>query len=120
MEFAYKDLTFDGNKFMIKYLIKVDDYELEASKGKIIISVFYYPNSLMTLFDSENILNRYLNLLKEEIIIIVNEHKNFYNGFESDYNFTEFGSSGGYDDFGREGSSDAHAIMYFKNKVEYL
>lgn len=116
MEFAYKELTIDGNKFEIKYLINVEDYELEISKNKIVISAFYFPNRLMSLYDSENILNQYLDLLRREILNVINEHEDFYNQFESDYTFTEFGSRGGYYDFGRKGASSAHAIMYLELK----
>lgn len=116
MEFAHKEITIDGNKFTIKYLTKVEDYELETSKNKIVISVFYHPNKLMSLFDSKNILDLYLDKLREEVLRVINENNDFYSLFESDYTFTQSGSTGGYDDFGREGATNAHAIMYLKKR----
>lgn len=89
-----KNIIIDGNKFIIKYLTSIENYQLEISNGKISINVFYIPEFSTSIRKSEEIINKYYQEIKEKINTLINENNDFYRNFESDLNHTQFSYSG--------------------------
>ena len=93
MNFKYKEVVIDEHKFIFKFLISIEDYELEKCKGKISIGAIYYPNFAMYENDAEKIVHHYLRDLQKEVNIIISEYEDFYKNFRKTK--TNFGSDQG-------------------------
>lgn len=94
MKFEYKDIDIDGKKFMIKFLTEVEDYELEVSKGKITIGIFYYPDRLIGLSEAESNMREHFNELMIEVSQIIDNNSEFYKDYISETKFKGLGVSG--------------------------
>lgn len=116
MIIKYKDLNINEKKFVLAYLTKVEDYELEISKGRIALEATYYPETLMSLTAAEKVVESYREQLLREASLIMDEHQEFYEQFEPETGVVT-GSSGGRNVFGDEVANYAYLTMYLKQRV---
>jgi hypothetical protein len=86
----HKDVWVENEKFSIEYLISVKDYQLEISKGKIVIGISYFPNYPISLEEAELVIKKHSLALRKEIEIIISENQEFYQRFQPEANFTEY------------------------------
>lgn len=115
MKFEFKDIKIDNNKFLIKYLVSIENYQLEISKGKISICVFYFPDLPISLRAAELVIKKYSIELKTEVNLVISENTEFYKKFEAESNFTRFVSSGGVNIYG-EIVAEYSNVLFILNK----
>ena len=118
MNFEFKDIRIDDKKFLIKYLVSVKDYQLEISKGKISIGVFYFPNLPISMRNAELVVEKYSFELKREVNLVIAENAEFYKEFEQEHNFTQFGSSGGLNIYGEVVAEYSNAVLILNRKSD--
>ncbi len=116
MLIKHKHVIIDDKSFMIKYLVEVEDYELEISNGKIGLWVLYFPERPMSLNDTSNVLENYSAQIQPFIsAILENEEFEFYNNFEMEER-NSIGSTGGRDIYSKPIAEYAY-IQYTLKKT---
>ncbi len=118
MKIEYKDIKIDNNKFQIRYLTSVEDYQLKISNGKISIGVLYFPNFPISMREAELVIEKHSFELRKELDIVIHENPEFYETFKPEPNFTQFGSSGGKNMFGEIVAEYSNAVLILHKKVD--
>lgn len=116
MNFEYKDIKIDNKKFKIKYLLSVEDYQLEISNNKISIGVFYLPNLPISMREAELVIEKHSFELKKNVDLIIYENLEFYKTFKPETNFTQFGTSAGLDIYGEIIAEYSNAVLFLNKK----